>query len=110
MYYLLANGFHNTQAAVRVREGGLISGRAMLRAGRKLCGSRDCTCTSSAASAPREGQETGVRGRPKLGLHPASDYPARARAAGWDGTDMDAHILIDHARLNCHCAACELDH
>ena len=107
MYYLMANGFHNTQAAVRIRVGGLVSGRAMRRAGRKLCSSRDCTCQGSAASAPREGQETGVRGRPELGLYPAYYFPARARAAGWDDQDMDAYILISHGP-NCPCAACEL--
>ena len=107
MYYMIANGFHNTQAAVRVREGGLVSGRAMLRAGRKLCPSRDCTCASSAASAPRDGQEMGVRGRPELGLHPAYEFPTQSRAAGWDGHDMDAHILIRHG-LDCHCLVCEL--
>lgn len=39
----LKNDFHNTEATVLVSEG-KVSEAAMIRAGKKLCGIKDCTC------------------------------------------------------------------
>lgn len=56
MYYYFANGFHNTQARVRVRIGHIITARTMRRVRDELCGMSDCTCSSSAASNARTDQ------------------------------------------------------
>ena len=39
----LRNDFHNTKACVFARDG-IVSGRSMARARRKLCGMADCRC------------------------------------------------------------------
>ena len=94
MIYVLANGFHDTQAAVRCAPGKLVSGRAMRAAGRKLCGGASCTCESSAASTPRPEQAHGVGGHPEIRLEPVYEHSQAARLAGWDGKDMDAMLCI----------------
>ena len=98
MYYMydIANGFHNTQATLRVRVGYPVSRRAMRRAWRKLCPSPDdCTCWYSPASNPREGQHVGVPGHPEVHLIPTSDVPAHLLMPGLsDPSDPDQWTCV----------------
>ena len=96
MIYTMSNGFHSTSANIRVEVGKLVSGATMRRAARKLCGMSDCTCGSSPASDAGEHQDTGVHGNPSIYLLPAWDCPNQARAAGWDGEDMDAMLCVEN--------------
>jgi len=83
--YWMRNAFHKTRTFVWVREGGLVSGRVMRRAWRRLCARDGCCCWMSAEGAPA---------RPDLWLVRASLEPAAAARAGWDGRDMDAHVVV----------------
>jgi hypothetical protein len=94
MIYTICNGFHNSSARIRVEIGHLISSATMRRANRKLCGYAGCTCASSPASDANENQREGVEGHSEIIIAPAYDYPAQAKAAGWDGKDYDAYICL----------------
>ena len=62
-YYYFANGFHNSEARIRVhRDGQVISPAVMRRVDRELCGIDTCRCSGSSASRPNDGQRVGADG------------------------------------------------
>jgi len=92
--YWMFNRFHKTRTFVRVREEGLVSGRVMRRAWRRLCPYDDCCCWMNETVRAWPGRPEGVPARPDLWLVRAILEPAAAARAGWDGRDMDAHVVV----------------
>ena len=89
MRYHLYNGYHGTHTFVMVAEGEIVGGDTMRQAGRRLCGYKDCTCASSAASSPRDDDVDGVQDQPRLVLVPC------AIVQGCRSDDLDDHVLVD---------------